>query len=1299
MTAGNQNTGVGTLANIQGDVVVDDTVSGVTEFLFVDNSGDTANRTWTIDSPAANRGRIALAGAPAIAGTITFDDFEVEQVDLFGGLGDDQFTVDLSGGNIDDPLPFTNLDIFGGGQGAGGDSMVLTDTVNTHGTVTHNFTNDNDGTVVFNDQTPQNDTIRYFGLEPILDNLNVNNRVFNFAMASTAIELSQFDATHTRIESPVNEMVDFTTPGTSLVINLAAGTNTIDVTGFAGDYNTPTTTIEGNTGVDTFNVNQAGLPATGVLEINGDDPTTFPGDVLNYDGDATKTVTGVNEGTLSAAGFADVDFFSIEQLSTTPPGLFDDVIDIASLPGGNDGNPNELTVQLDATGTLIQFLFDGDTGDATPAALVSQQLVASVNSITVNGSGDDDTLLIDDANGLPFVQGDVPGTVADDTDNPLIPGAPNLLFNGGTGFDALSYNLNAGATNQTYAIGEGDGGGIGAGMQEGEVLTEDGVNSLNIYFTGLEPITTMGVPGGTLTVLGDVTANVLQVIDADAVGGPAGFTRVRETSGPAEFFDFAAGAFTSLEVYGMGGADSITQTSLDAAEAALATILLDGDSNVGGDTSADTINVLSLPAAVTATLMGGAGNDTFNISSDAPTNAGTLDTILGSIVVNGDDNAGGPSTVLKGNALLVGDILNISDAGDGGNNTYNLSATTFDRPTAAPATGTVTYATIETVNLTAGSGNDTINVTSTAASVNTTVNGGVGTDTITLSSTGASSNVFLNGQADADTINVRATAAGSATEVNGGTENDVVNISSDAPTNAGNLDSILGDICVNGDANAGGPSTVLKGNALLVGDILNISDAGDGGNNTYNLSATTFDRPAAAPATGTVIYATIETVNVTAGSGNDTINVTSTAASVNTTVNGGAGGDAITLSSTGAGSNVFLNGQAGSDAINVEATAAGSATEVNGGDNTDVIDIGTPANSLSGILGEICVNGDAHDAGTIDLTIKGDTNTLDLGDILILSDQADPGSFTYALDATTFNRTGTATVTYMTIETLSLNTSIGAATVNVATTAAGINTFITTQDEADDVNVTTTGVDSNLTINTAGGADTIDFATTGGDGGDADIFGSFTSVNAGDGADVITVNNSGVQSRMQLNGDADDDIFDINGTGANSRTQGNGNDDNDTFNVQANALGVDSELMVLGDDGNDIFNFNYAADTTSSAAMIMIEGNASAADTDNRDVINIDTSLDSGGFADPGVDLHQSGQWRRRCHRLGHDPERADHRNVVLPRRWCGRRYDSDGNRGRRRSDRGTAEPQRGLGLPWRQSLGRTGAGRQRRLL
>jgi hypothetical protein len=125
------------------------------------------------------------------------------------------------------------------------------------------------------------------------------------------------------------------------------------------------------------------------------------------------------------------------------------------------------------------------------------------------------------------------------------------------------------------------------------------------------------------------------------------------------------------------------------------------------------------------------------------------------------------------------------------------------------------------------------------------------------------------------------------------------------------------------------------------------------------------------------------------------------------------------------------------------------------------------------------MNGDGHDAGTTDLTIAGDTNTLASGDILNLNDQGDGGAFTYALTDTAFARTGTGMVTYATVETLNLNTSFGNADVDVTNTAAGVNTNITTQDGADDIDVTTTGLDSNVIINTAGGADDVNLVLTG----------------------------------------------------------------------------------------------------------------------------------------------------------------------------------------------------------------------------
>ena len=121
--------------------------------------------------------------------------------------------------------------------------------------------------------------------------------------------------------------------------------------------------------------------------------------------------------------------------------------------------------------------------------------------------------------------------------------------------------------------------------------------------------------------------------------------------------------------------------------------------------------------------------------------------MLGAVFVNGDaHDAGNTSLTVRGdtNTLASGDILNINDQGDANNNTYNLTDTTFQRTAAGTATGTVTYATVETVNLNAGTGGDDINVLDTADSVNTNVNANSGNDDIDVTTTGNSSNVVIN---------------------------------------------------------------------------------------------------------------------------------------------------------------------------------------------------------------------------------------------------------------------------------------------------------------------------------------------------------------------------------------------------------------------------------------------------------------------------------------------------------------------------------------------------------------------------
>jgi hypothetical protein len=232
-------------------------------------------------------------------------------------------------------------------------------------------------------------------------------------------------------------------------------------------------------------------------------------------------------------------------------------------------------------------------------------------------------------------------------------------------------------------------------------------------------------------------------------------------------------------------------------------------------------------------------------------------------------------------------------------------------------------------------------------------------------------------------------------------------------------------------------------------------------------------------------------------------------------------------------------------------------------------------------LGEICVNGDNHSAGTVGLTIKGDTNTLDTGDILNISDAGSVAANAYTLTAMTFQRTAlaaTSTITYLTIETLNIETGSGSNTVTVTNTAAAVNTTITTQDMADIVNVTDTGVDSNVIINTAGGGDAITISDTGIDGGDANAFGSFLEVNGGDeiapAGDSITLIANGVASRVRLDGEGGDDVLNVRSTATGSRTQVNGDAGNDTINVSSdaptnmgNVNGIAGELTI--DGGNN----------------------------------------------------------------------------------------------------------------------------------
>ena len=693
--------------------------------------------------------------------------------------------------------------------------------------------------------------------------------------------------------------------------------------------------------------------------IHGNNPAApnVPGDTLSYSGPlttVTKTLTGTGSGTLSDPGgtYKDVVYDGIETLTAT--GTFDDVITVPTAVSG----PNLVTVKLDSTSQYLEIYLDEDTNTAGGEVLYSRQLLADVNSLTINGSTEDDQLVIDGVNGLPVFAGDVPGTVDNDTDNLYISNEPNLLFNGGAGNDSILFQNLPTGYNQTYAMGEGDGGGRSTDPNgsEGEILTVAGTAQLDIYFMGLEPVSTSSPGGGTLKVFGDATNNNLFVVASPT----AGYTRIEGTAGaPFEYYDLAVGAFTNLEVYGMDGIDRVELRSVDPDEdgglGELATIRLDGDRDTNDDPTPlpNIIAVRStsnLPGSAIVRMYGGPNADGFLLDSDADGQyaVGTVDNIRAQIQVAPlGDNEGG------------GDELYVIDTNGAGGKTVVITDNTIDGITGLLTSDPdITY---------------------------------TGSPTVVTTVKVFTSNL-------ADRVDVNSTAAGPTYYLATQGGDDEIYISSDTTAlTAGNLDTILGRVRIDTGADT-------------AGDELYLSDYNDGDADVYTVTETGSGQATAVrfngvgPMLDDVVYnATItsfggfNTINagnaatlerfylIGSNFGGSTYNIDDTTATASSQVDDGDGTTSgastfnIQADALEAGSDNTFNGFDAADTFNVNYLAAGVSAA-----NTFVINGYDPANSNSP-RDTVSINTNASGDGTRNVEIIYDTveGALGSGDVTV----------------------------------------------------------------------------------------------------------------------------------------------------------------------------------------------------------------------------------------------------------------------------------------------------------------------------
>jgi len=294
------------------------TVAGAQEW-----TADTGNGNGSGNATAdnlrirLNGANIEFSGDGGATWTATVPYGSTTTLTMTGSNADDTFVVDFSGGN---PIPSGGVTITGSGQATSGDSILLTG--GSHTTVTYGFLNNNDGSIDID-----GDVINYTGLEPITDNSDAVNRVFDFNGGAETVTVTSASATQTKVDSTLGESVTFNNPTTTLTINAGTGNDTVLFYRLSTGWGAATVTINGGADDDIIQLNKT-VATAAAITVNGDAHTT--GDVLNFDreGDATIASSGASPGTLTGGAVAiqTVNYDTVETINNHLYGSIGDVL-------------------------------------------------------------------------------------------------------------------------------------------------------------------------------------------------------------------------------------------------------------------------------------------------------------------------------------------------------------------------------------------------------------------------------------------------------------------------------------------------------------------------------------------------------------------------------------------------------------------------------------------------------------------------------------------------------------------------------------------------------------------------------------------------------------------------------------------------------------------------------------------------------------------------------------------------------------------------------------------------------------
>jgi Ca2+-binding RTX toxin-like protein len=664
----------------------------------------------------------------------------------------------------------------------------------------------------------------------------------------------------------------------------------------------------------------------------------------------------------------------------------------------------------------------------------------------------------------------------------------------------------------------------------------------NLGFSGNDSFGWL-VGDGDDVVDGQIGSDTLDLVGTD--GNAEEVTLGAKSAGFTAAVGAAALSVDGVEVSnidGRRGGDTFAIDDLGASVLQLVNIQLGGDSVqdavvVNGSSGGDVFTIAPIGDVLRVQKTGGVTVDIAGADTASGGDTLTLNTAGGADIVNvlgtragtfttvnagsGDDtiHVGSTSGTLQGVAGLLTIEGNDPASGsdvlnivDVGDTGVNSGTLTATAITGLGMAGSIVYGTIETLNIELGSGADTFAIESTHAGA-TRVRANGGDDTVNVGSTG------------------------------------------------GTLQGIAGLLTIEGNDPASGS------------DVLNVDNSGDTGARIGTLTATALTGMGMA---GSIVYGTIETLNIELG----------------------FGADAFTIESTHSGT-TRLDANAGDDTVNVRAISGG--TTVDGGIDDDTVNVGSLAPAAGGTLEGIAAL----------LTIEG-SEPASGSDVLNVDDSGDTGANTGALTAGTLTGLGmTGAIAYGTVETLNIDLGSGGDTFTIESTHAG-ETHLHANGGEDTVNVQSVagvssvdgGVDDD-TINIGGAAPAA--------GGTLDGLAAPLTVSGGDGVDTLNVDDTG---------DTESDSGALTATAILGLGMADGID----------YLGLETLVISLGSGGN---HFAVTGTMRRDDAATMTTVNTGAGDdvvtvsldaaTDGPLVVNLqegDNSLDASGSS---LDLVISG--------------------------------------------------------------------------